>query len=126
MVKRKSNILRLAAAWGEGRRTTTVTFFRITITNWDDDLIGNAATLAGALIPWLANFDKLIENIRLEQSKTEMVIEKLTNERVDQVDNFTKELKEELNRLRKLYKVTVDDRPLTKAAKTPRKPKKKS
>jgi hypothetical protein len=71
----------------------------ITITNWDDDLIGNAATLAGALIPWLANFDKLIENIRLEQSKTEMVIEKLTNERVDQVDNFTKELEEEMKLL---------------------------
>jgi hypothetical protein len=39
---------------------------------------------------------------------------------------LTKELIEELNRLRKLYKVPVDDRPLTNAARTPRKPKKKS
>ena len=37
---------------------------------------------------------------------------------------LTKELKNELNRLRKLYKVPVDDRPLTKAPRTPRKPKK--
>jgi hypothetical protein len=34
---------------------------------------------------------------------------------------LTKELKNELNRLRKLYKVPVDDRPLTKAPRTPRK-----
>jgi len=36
---------------------------------------------------------------------------------------LTKELKDELNRLRKHYKVPVDDRPLTKAPRTP-KPKK--
>jgi hypothetical protein len=35
--------------------------------------------------------------------------------------DLTKELKEELNRLRKLYKVPVDDRPLTKAPRTPKK-----
>ena len=34
---------------------------------------------------------------------------------------LTKELKNELNRLRKLYKVPVDDRPLTKTLRTPRK-----
>ena len=39
---------------------------------------------------------------------------------------LTKKLKDELNRLRKLYKVPVDDRPLTKTLRTPRKPKKKS
>ena len=37
---------------------------------------------------------------------------------------LTKKLKDELNRLRELYKVPVDDRPLTKAPRTPRKPKK--
>ena len=37
---------------------------------------------------------------------------------------LTKELKNELIRLRRLYKVPVDDRPLTKAPRTPRKPKK--
>ncbi|MDA8842992.1 hypothetical protein N9O19_01605, partial [Euryarchaeota archaeon] len=61
--------------------------------------IGNAASLSGALIPWLANFNKLIENIRIEQSRTKMVIEKLTNERIEQVDNFTKIMEDEMELL---------------------------
>ena len=39
--------------------------------------------------------------------------------------DLTKELKDELNRLRKLYKVPIDDRPLKRAPKAPKQKKKR-
>ena len=72
----------------------------ITITDWEDEEIGNAANLSGRLVPYLTSFDKFVETIRMEQTKTKFVVEQLTKDRVKKVDELVNENEREYQKIK--------------------------
>ena len=72
----------------------------ITITDWKDEVIGNASSLSGELFPYLTSFDKFVETIKLEQSKTKFAEERLIKERTRIVDELLNEHESEYQRIK--------------------------
>ena len=72
----------------------------IKITEWNDELIGNAANLSGALIPWLCGFQSFIDSIQTEENKTKIALEKLREQRVVQIEALEQKIESELTTMK--------------------------
>jgi len=73
----------------------------IKITDWNDELIGNAANLSGALIPWLCGFQSFIDSIQKEENKTKIALEKLTQQRLVKIEELEQKFETELTEMKK-------------------------
>ena len=68
----------------------------IAITDWNDVLIGNAAKLSGALIPWLCGFQAFVDTLQDESEKTSIALERMTSLRLERVEKLEAEIEAEL------------------------------
>ena len=100
----------------EKRKRWRGRMLEIVISDWGEEMIGNAARLSGALIPWLTSFHSLTKKIRSEEDKSDLVVQRLRDRRIEKIEKIEQEIEDELQLMLKNSKNSIENEIVSRRA----------